>query len=1653
MTVCTSLPRLLALAAAVALAVGAREAGAQTCQDPAARDLLATSYLDTALNPPVGEDLEFLYKETGLPNIMVLFDSSTSMRRLPPDGPGRIGGSSPTLPPGYRLTDPTSATEQSAAYSAPRTVGCGLDPVSQTTPGFLDSQTVQGIGERRFYPPCGRAVSDGLVGATYQGHDTRYADEMTVCPYFTSSNNQATGAAGYDPDFYNGAGPMATTANGRPVFFGRDLIFHDTVGTGGTYARQPSVTFEHNFGNGWTDTAVFPFRTSGGTLATAASFCAAQGTTLQGALTHEEICNQCLTDKGWYYDGILLQGTEGATSFTYPSLWYTGNYLNFFPPKFLSARKVVKDVIAAQSKVRMALARFDAMTHSNPGATFFQDFNPSCGQPDNSSFDSNRASYISGLNSSGNLNFSTGTPLANALFDVGRYYHSPDLPWFGTTWENSSKESASNANQYAVCYSCQVSTVILLTDGMPDPNDGGTLPPNATTAADTSGKYAGDATTGIRGITSETCPSCGAFGGAQDYLNNLPRVAWYLNNMDLRRNTETTLDCNSMGGKQVIQTYTVGFGTGQLPAANAVLRNTAEAGGGIFVGAEDPAALKDGINYVIQEISNRSTSFSVATVSTLQTTSGRAVIVPRFDPNKTAHWQGHLYRFDLYSEFVNACVPYGEGDLDCDGQCVSAFLSDDSGNDSVTSLVSEDGNGAFVRNEPSDQPLCSQAPACGATQCGVPGNESARPFWDAGAELANQSWKTRNVWTVVDTNGDGRIDADDAMVDLTGATDAAALKIVPYLALGTSATGQSVCGDLANRLVGAGDPAGADRIRSDTSKVECAKTIIRFALGADVLNTLGKAAPEWPRAPEQLLDRAFKLGDIFHSSPVVVDPPLPRDGILCRSGLSNQCISSLWGTPTENGEAGYDAYSKSSHYKDRRKIILVGANDGLLHAFNGGKWIGNPTPGVSNPAADDPFTTAVDESLPPFNGYYERGAADGAKELWAFLPPDMIAKLPLLMGSRHQYFVDGTAMVRDVWVDGTSNRVGTGTKDARKQGGEFHTVAVVGERRGGTRYFALDVTDATEFDTSPKFLWIYPQPGDRRSLEFGATYSDFLPVAPPIGPVRIRPDADHPLRAGVTPEIDVPGEGTVAYNERWVALLSGGFDPSYVRGRGVYMVDVWTGKELFDFSYPRDPSSIPVGDPRHQLRFPIAATVGMVPWGANAKRAADETNDRFFDTATFGDAGGQLWVLRFSVPGALGAHGKVTNWYGARIFQMGGAADCKLCGGQPFFYITANMPLPSNMAYRVFAGTGDRFNLLDTNGGICGPDNIRACVQRGCTVTLGAEENFLQATGPGTSRSSLQQTACGALSSTQSDTSLATCGAGGRARIQISNCPGSLSTASDFELSCTQMSDGYRCTQVRSIPGQTLAISDSTNPITVGNWYLSLLVFEDAPSARKIFATADEALEYDANRLWITQTNATTRSASPGIVTMAASNDSPTGADATSKGWALYYDHGPSATVGNNVFTVAWQDERTSSASAVGEGLITWNATQPSQGQVQAATTGGCRVARCLAEKRRVAYHYGADPETGLPFQGFKQDGAVVRSIASYLLVPSQADQTTVFVNQKGQVAVGLTAVNPEKGATNVGMGDPIDPTTDLGVVEVSRTLHACRHTDPPTCR
>src|SRR5207253_1976007 len=69
----------------------------------------------------------------------------------------------------------------------------------------------------------------------------------------------------------------------------------------------------------------------------------------------------------------------------------------------------------------------------------------------------------------------------------------------------------------------------------------------------------------------------------------------------------------------------------------------------------------------------------------------------------------------------------------------------------------------------------------------------------------------------------------------------------------------------------------------------------------------------------------------------------------------------------------YDEYQ--AMHEHRTEVVLVGANDGMLHAFNAGNWV----------TGDDPDTPLVTESA-----HYDLGTG---KEEWAFIPPDLLPKL------------------------------------------------------------------------------------------------------------------------------------------------------------------------------------------------------------------------------------------------------------------------------------------------------------------------------------------------------------------------------------------------------------------------------------------------------------------------------------------------------------------------------------------------------------------------------------------------------------------------------------------------------------------------------------
>jgi type IV pilus assembly protein PilY1 len=233
-------------------------------------------------------------------------------------------------------------------------------------------------------------------------------------------------------------------------------------------------------------------------------------------------------------------------------------------------------------------------------------------------------------------------------------------------------------------------------------------------------------------------------------------------------------------------------------------------------------------------------------------------------------------------------------------------------------------------------------------------------------------------------------------------------------------------------------------------------------------------------------DNNAKLGDIFHSKPVVVGPP---SRFFFDEGYS-----------TAVGPTGTQSFADAK--ATRKRVVYVGTNDGMLHAFLSGTH--NPSTGL--------FDDGTGEELFGYVPYNLLG------NLEDFFPGDLTS---------HGYYVDSSPRVADVWIDSNF--------DGIKQSAEWRTVLIAGFRKGGNGYFALDVTDP---DAPPGVLWEYTNP-----TNVGQTWSE-----PFIGKVRMREDSSS------------------AVKDRWVAIFGGGKTNAGTVGASLVVLDISTGTALKTFT-------------------------------------------------------------------------------------------------------------------------------------------------------------------------------------------------------------------------------------------------------------------------------------------------------------------------------------------------------------------------------------------------------------------------------------------------------------------------------------------------------
>jgi type IV pilus assembly protein PilY1 len=291
---------------------------------------------------------------------------------------------------------------------------------------------------------------------------------------------------------------------------------------------------------------------------------------------------------------------------------------------------------------------------------------------------------------------------------------------------------------------------------------------------------------------------------------------------------------------------------------------------------------------------------------------------------------------------------------------------------------------------------------------------------------------------------------------------------------------------------------------------------------------------------------------------------------------------------------------EASNPTNPQRVIYVGTNEGMLHAF------------------DD---------------------SDGS-EKWAFIPPDLLPKLKnIVEGTGHQYYVDGSPQAYILDGNGDGDLLDVGIDQV---------IIVFGERRGGTSYCALDVSNPDD----PQFLW---------RIDNTDTSGTFGIPAPDLEITELGQSWSEPLI----------GKVKVGGTVKNVAIIGGGYWPDeQSKGKALYLIDVTNGSLLKSFT----------NSDHTNLTYSIPSTV----------LAVDTTFDGYINRVYVGDLGGQMWRFGNQDP-AASEDGEINNWTARRLFASSLPS--------PKIFYPPDMVIEPGYTYLYF-GTGDRtvpMSMTETN--------------------------------------------------------------------------------------------------------------------------------------------------------------------------------------------------------------------------------------------------------------------------------------------------------------------------------------------------------------------
>ena len=402
-------------------------------------------------------------------------------------------------------------------------------------------------------------------------------------------------------------------------------------------------------------------------------------------------------------------------------------------------------------------------------------------------------------------------------------------------------------------------------------------------------------------------------------------------------------------------------------------------------------------------------------------------------------------------------------------------------------------------------------------------------------------------------------------------------------------------------------------------------TVANLSLLSPHLNT--------PLDPAGLINfvRTQPLGAIVGATPAFMDPP------------------SLDPPP----DSDYPAYLEAN--EDRRSIIFVGANDGMLHAIDS--------------------RTGV--------------------EIWAFIPYNLLPKLRTLRDGQSvdsfDYFVDSSVKVADV-----------------KIGGQWKTTVIVGEGAGGTFYQAFDATLEGLGDVAPPdtdavssllnhfadpsrigFLWSFP-----RYSKFDVTLGEYGDLDASA--------SDAEKSVGQT--WSDPAVGQVGSPEgKYTVITGSGFFPRSSElaanrngasaGRALYLLDAADGAGddgiPFDWMVPSPASDGLAEDDDNCVDESYGCTMFKNALQADPV-ATGPSDSRYISKAYVGDLDGNVWRFDIDLSGTQDADGQFIPRFSSAPVNLNPEAD----PGQPIFASMASVAIGTDQY--LFFGTGS--DLLPSRG-------------------------------------------------------------------------------------------------------------------------------------------------------------------------------------------------------------------------------------------------------------------------------------------------------------------------------------------------------------------